>query len=130
MSKSQNDGRVLKFFRVENQNPRALTTRQIEGFNKDGYVKPLDVFTPPEADANRCYFDELLRQTHEQGCESYSINAYQKTDAAIWDLTMHPRILDYVQDLLGENFVCWGTHYFYKLGHDSKSVPWHQAPSY
>ena len=130
MSKPQNDERVLRFFPVENDSPRALTPAQIECFNENGYVKPLDVFTPSEAEENRRYFDELLEQTREQGRDPYSINGYHKTHAAIWDLTMHPRILDYVQDILGENFVCWGTHYFCKLANDPKSVPWHQDASY
>ena len=118
MSKPQNDERVLKFFPVENQSPRALTAAQIECFNKNGYVKPLDVFTPSETEQHRRYFDELLRKTREQGRNPYSINGYHKTHATVWDLRMHPRILDYVQDILGENFVCWGTHYFCKLAND------------
>ena len=130
MSKPQNDERVLKFFPVNNDSPRVLTPAQIECFNKNGYVKPLDVFTPSEADENRRYFDELLEQTHQQGRNSYSINGYQAIHAAIWDLTTHPRILDYVQDILGANFVCWVTHYFCKLPNDPKSVPWHQDASY
>ena len=43
---------------------------------------------------------------------------------------MNPRILALVEDLIGPDFVCWGTHYFCKMPHDPKAVPWHQDASY
>jgi ectoine hydroxylase-related dioxygenase (phytanoyl-CoA dioxygenase family) len=39
-------------------------------------------------------------------------------------------ILDYVEDLVGPNIVCWGTHYFCKMPGDTKTVPWHQDAAY
>ena len=51
--------RELKFFPVQNDSPGKLTCEQIRQFNGLGYVCPLDVFTPEEADFNRRYFDEL-----------------------------------------------------------------------
>ena len=130
MSKPQDEGRVLQFFPTINDNPQVLTREQIEGFNEKGYIKPIDIFTKKEADENRRYLDALLRQTHKDGRNSYSINGYHATHASIWDITTHPRILDYVEDILGPNFVCWGTHYFCKLPRDPKAVQWHQDASY
>jgi len=122
--------RDLMFYPTENANPKTLTQAQVQQYNELGYVFPLDVFTPEEADANRVYFDDIMAQAEAKGHNSYSINGWQKTCAGIYDLVVEPRILDYVQDLLGEDLICWGTHYFCKMPGDEKQVNWHQDASY
>jgi hypothetical protein len=49
------------------------------------------------------------------------------TDLAQWDMAMHPKTLDLVEDILGPNFVMWGSHFFCKQPHDNKPVPKHQV---
>jgi non-heme Fe2+,alpha-ketoglutarate-dependent halogenase len=122
--------RDLTFYPIENTHPKHLTREQIEQYNALGYIFPLDVFTSAEAEANRVYFDDLMAQAEQKGHNSYSINGWQKHCAGIYDLVVEPRILDYVQDLLGENLICWGTHYFCKMPGDEKQVNWHQDASY
>jgi non-haem Fe2+, alpha-ketoglutarate-dependent halogenase len=126
------DERDLSFEPVRNPSPRRLTQEQIAHYNERGYVAPLDVFTPDEADANRAYFDRLLEQlvAFRDGRDTYAINGYQATCRGIWDLCTHPKILDYVEDLVGPNVVAWATHYFCKVPRDPKHVPWHQDASY
>ena len=41
-----------------------------------------------------------------------------------------PRIVALVKDLLGENVIAWGSHFFCKMPHDGKQVAWHQDASY
>jgi non-haem Fe2+, alpha-ketoglutarate-dependent halogenase len=41
-----------------------------------------------------------------------------------------PRIVACIRDLLGENVIAWGSHYFCKLPRDAKRVSWHQDASY
>ncbi len=122
--------RTLEFFPVQNTHPRKLIRQQIREFNERGFVFPLDVFTPEEADANRARFDDLMVRAKAKGHNSYSINGWHRHCAAIHDLVTDPRILDYVHDLLGEDLICWGTHYFCKMPGDSKQVVWHQDASY
>ena len=122
--------RTLEFFPVQNADLRKLNRQQIRQFNERGFVFPLDVFTPEEADANRATFDDLMVRAEAKGHNSYSINGWHRTCAAIQDLVTEPRILDYVQDLVGEDLICWGTHYFCKMPGDSKQVVWHQDASY
>ena len=38
--------------------------------------------------------------------------------------------MDCVQDVIGANVICWGTHYFCKMPNDGKRVSWHQDASY
>lgn len=122
--------RELKFFPVENENPQKLTAEQIRQFNEKGYIFPLDVFTEKEVRANRAYFDRIMGMAKAAGLNSYSINGWHSTCRGIYNLALDSRILDYVQDLLGENLICTMTHYFCKEPGDTKQVNWHQDASY
>jgi ectoine hydroxylase-related dioxygenase (phytanoyl-CoA dioxygenase family) len=48
----------------------------------------------------------------------------------MYDMIIEPRILDYVQDLLGQDLICWGSHFFCKMPGDERRVSWHQDASY
>ena len=122
--------RDLSFHPASNTDPQKLSRQQIRQFNDRGYISPLDVFSPEEADAHRAFFDGILAAATVRGQNSYSINGWHRTCRSIHDLVTEPRILDYVQDLLGEDLICWGTHYFCKMPGEGKRVSWHQDASY
>ncbi len=122
--------RDLRFHPVHHEHPRLLTPAQLRQFDELGYIFPLDVFSPAEAEANRAYFDDLMARAAAAGWDAYSINGWQRHCAGMWDLCTEPRILDYVQDLLGEDLVCWGAHFFCKQPGDERRVSWHQDASY
>ncbi len=122
--------RKLQFFPVENGNPSTLTRAQIQHFNENGFICPLDVFSEAEISQHREYFNQLMEKVLAEGGNGYSINGWHTRCPGIHDLITEDRILDYVQDLLGENLICWGTHYFCKLPGDEKQVSWHQDASY
>ena len=122
--------RRLEFVPASAERPGKLSREQIHQYNEQGFVFPLDVFSADEALANRRYFDHLMEESAQAGWNSYSINGWHQHCAGIHDLVTEPRMLDYVQDLLGEDLVCWGTHYFCKMPGDGKRVSWHQDASY
>ncbi|MCZ6676329.1 MAG: phytanoyl-CoA dioxygenase family protein [Candidatus Poribacteria bacterium] len=122
--------RKLEFSPIENDNPSKLTKEQIQHFNEKGYIFPLDVFSEDEIVAHREYFDQLMAKVMKAGWNSYSINGWHARCPGIYDLVREPRILDYVQDVLGENLIGWATHYFCKMPGDTKRVSWHQDASY
>ena len=122
--------RKLQFFPVENEDPSTLTRAQIAHFNENGFISPLDVFSEAEIAEHRAYFDRLMEEATAAGMNSYSINGWHTRRAGVHDLITEDRILDYLQDLLGENLICWGTHYFCKLPGEEKQVSWHQDASY
>ncbi|MCX5659974.1 MAG: phytanoyl-CoA dioxygenase family protein [Planctomycetota bacterium] len=132
MAEPQGDPRLLRFFPASGENLRRLTREQVRHYNVRGYVKPLSIYTPEQADFNRARFDTLLDEIARanDGRDAYSINGYQAQVASIWDIIVHPVILDFVQDILGPDFVAWGTHYFCKMPGDPRHVPWHQDASY
>lgn len=122
--------RDLKFHPSTVTTPQALTNEQIDAYNRDGYVKGLRVFSSEEMADHRHYFDELLAKVMAAGKDSYSISTAHLTYGRVYDLLTHPRIVAYVKDILGENVVGWGSHYFCKMPHDGKRVSWHQDASF
>jgi len=107
---------------------RRLTDAQIERYNRLGFVQPFDVFTGAEVSRIRRYFDRLMTDLGPQG--AYGINCYQARMAGIWDIATNPRILDHVQDIIGENIICWASAILSKRAGDPKRVPWHQDASF
>lgn len=121
--------RDLSFYPSQCGNPRRLSQEQIAFYNQNGYLKGFRVFNEEQVIANRQYFDGLLADL-EPDKNSYSINGYHAHCRGIYDLVKDSAILEHVQDLLGPNFVCWGTHYFCKMPGDGKTVSWHQDAHY
>lgn len=122
--------RDLRFHPVVNDKPRTLSHAQIEQFNRDGYLKGIRIFTEAESLENRSYFDGLLARVLAEGGDSYSISTAHLKYGRAYDLLTNPRIVACVRDLLGENVIAWGSHFFCKMPRDGKRVSWHQDASY
>jgi ectoine hydroxylase-related dioxygenase (phytanoyl-CoA dioxygenase family) len=122
--------RDLRFYPSQVADPSTLSRDQVAQYNRDGYVKNLTVFSPSEADEIRAYFDELLERAIAAGGDSYSISSAHLTYGRVHDLLREPRIVALVRDILGEDVIGWGSHFFCKMPHDGKSVAWHQDASY
>ncbi|MDA0323993.1 MAG: phytanoyl-CoA dioxygenase family protein [Verrucomicrobia bacterium] len=122
----------LSYKEIENPNPSTLTAEQVSSFNEHGYVKPFAAYDGEGANQQRAYFDRIIRRVQEErpDLDSYAINGWHTACRGIYDVVMNPLILDHVEDLLGPDFLAWGTHYFCKLPHDPKRVAWHQDASY
>ncbi|MCA9110553.1 MAG: phytanoyl-CoA dioxygenase family protein [Planctomycetaceae bacterium] len=122
--------RDLRFYPSTVTSPLSLSTPQVEGFNRDGYVRPVSIFSQEEIAGIRSYFDDLLERTIAAGGNSYSISTAHLKHGRVYDLLTDARIVACVKDLLGENVVGWGSHFFCKMPHDGKAVAWHQDASY
>jgi hypothetical protein len=122
--------RELRFHPVANRRPAKLTPEQIAAFNRDGYIKGIRIFDDEEIAAHRRYLDALLARVMAAGGSSYSIMTAHLKYGKVYDLLRLPRIVAHVKDLLGENVIGWGSHFFCKLPHDGKTVAWHQDAIY
>jgi len=122
--------RDLRFYPSRVAQPETLSCEQVEQYNRDGYVKDLTVFSQTEVDELRGYFDGLLERAIAAGGDSYSISSAHLTYGRVYDLLIEPRIVAFVKDILGEDVIGWGSHFFCKMPHDGKSVAWHQDASY
>ena len=122
--------RNLSFVKVRNENPQALTGSQIGKYNEEGYLMPFDGLPEGEINELRNFFDQILAEALAEGKNSYSISTAHLKFAKIYDLMDHPAIVEPVKDLLGEDLVAWGAHFFCKIPNDRKRVPWHQDCPY
>lgn len=127
LSKTQRD---LRFHPSTVRNPKTLTAEQVAAFNENGYLKGIRIFNQDEIGEIRAYFDELLAKTLAAGGNSYSISTAHIRYGRVYDILTDPRIVACVKDLLGENVIAWGSHFFCKMPGDGKRVSWHQDSSY
>jgi ectoine hydroxylase-related dioxygenase (phytanoyl-CoA dioxygenase family) len=122
--------RDLRFHTLGVENPLALKREQIATFNRDGFLKGIRIFNEKEIAAHRCFFDGLLERVIAAGGDSYSISTAHLKYPEVYDLLASPQVVAVVKDLLGENVIGWGSHYFCKMPRDGKRVSWHQDASY
>ena len=122
--------RDLSFHPVQNTSPRVLTREQIEQFNRDGYIAGIRIYSDDEIKSIRSYFDNLLAKVVAAGGDSYSISSAHLKYGRVWDIVTNAKIVACLRDLLGENIIGWGSHFFCKMPHDGKKVAWHQDSSY
>jgi non-haem Fe2+, alpha-ketoglutarate-dependent halogenase len=122
--------RDLRFHPSTTEHPTTFTPEQIATFNREGYLAGIRIFDEEEMVGVRRYFDELLAKTLAAGGNSYSISTAHLQHARVYDILTHPRIVARIKDLLGENVIAWGSHFFCKMPGDGKRVSWHQDSSY
>ena len=122
--------REVGFVATENSAPEHLTAEQIQHYNEQGYVMPFNALDEREVSELRSFFDGVLAAFIELGRDSYSISTAHLRFAKIYELVKHPGIVGPVTDLLGENVVAWGSHFFCKMPRDGKRVAWHQDSTY
>lgn len=125
-----NSQRDLRFHPAAAENPQTLTREEVSAFNREGYLAGIRIFNEEEIARIRAYFDDLLAKTLAAGGDSYSISTAHLRFGRVYDILTHPRIVACVKDLLGENVIAWGSHFFCKMPGDGKRVSWHQDSSY
>ena len=106
-----------------------LGEQQVQQFQRDGVLFPIDVFRREEVDALRGRLEALARA--EGGKLSSGTN--QKPHLLLpWlaDVTREPRILDAVEGVLGPNILCWASGFFWKPAGDPAYISWHQDSTY
>jgi len=122
--------REVGFVPAVNDSPKHLRREQIDQYNEQGYLLPFEGLNESESVELRAFFDGVLAAFIELGRDSYSISTAHLRFAKIWQLVRHPKIVGPVCDLLGDNVVAWGSHFFCKMPHDGKQVAWHQDSTF
>ena len=103
---------------------------KIEQFRENGFLAPVDVLDTTAADRVRDTFDELERRIGRESAEIGILNRHFE-ERFIWELAIHPTILNWIESILGPNVLLLATHFFCKYGRsESKFVAWHQDVTY
>jgi len=122
--------RDLRFRPSTTTHPVVFTPEQIAAFNRDGYLAGIRIFDEEEIAGIRAYFDDLLAKTLAAGGDSYSISTAHLRYGRVYDILTDARIVARIKDLIGDNVIAWGSHFFCKMPGDGKRVSWHQDSSY
>lgn len=109
---------------------RRLTAAQKEYFDQEGYLHKLPpVFSRDEVQQLDGGLAELLKLLRP-GETSKEIREWHETSRFLYDICTNGAILDYVEDLLGPNFILWGSNFFIKEPRSLSTVGWHQDAYY
>ena len=110
-------------------NVRRLTNKEKQQYSEQGYVKNLPVFSNNGALELQELFEELSSRLPSD-VDINKTNMWHKASKKFHDLCRTAEILDYVEDILGPNFVQWGGQFFHKEPKSGSVVPWHQDAQY
>ena len=98
-------------------------------YERDGYLAPLRVLEPEEADGCWRRMQTLRKERPEDAQTAFSFNPHYLLPW-LYDLARHPRILDQVERVLGPDILVWSSGFFSKMPHDPAYVSWHQDSTY
>ncbi len=98
-------------------------------YAQEGYVVRRGVLTAAEASAASAELDRLMAGNPEVRPE-YLVEPHAK-HAAWLELCRHPRVIQAVREVLGDDLLLIMTHLIVKPPHDGKKIGWHQdSPSW
>ena len=101
----------------------ALTDEQLADYETLGFLHSIPILSPAEV----CKY----RTQTEATCKAIGDHVTRLDQAHLffrwaWELSTHPRLLDFMEQLLGPNILLKSTRLFYKYGRSASYVGWHQ----
>jgi non-haem Fe2+, alpha-ketoglutarate-dependent halogenase len=96
-------------------------------FDARGIAFPIPVLTPEELADVRAHYGRLV-DAHGGTLRSFDRSHYYFGWA--YDLATHPRIVEAVSSVLGDDVVVWGSLILSKPPHDEGFIAWHQDGAY
>ena len=114
---------------------RDLTGHQVERFERDGFLFPIDAMAASEAITFRDRFEQTEKDyaagNHDRPLSHYLMGGGSHAVCPLAsDLCRHPGIVDAVESLLGSDLMAWNVSFFIKDAKDGKVVTWHQDLTY
>ena len=112
-----------------------LDERQIESFERDGFLFPVDAMTADEAAVFRerleCTERDFVAGGHERPLAYYLMGGGSHAVYPLAsDLCRHRGLADAAESLLGPDLMAWGVSFFIKEPGDGRIVTWHQDLKY
>jgi non-heme Fe2+,alpha-ketoglutarate-dependent halogenase len=109
--------------------PGSRGSERARAFDRDGFLFPVDVFSPSEIAG---HFDALRSVEGQFGGHLpslFNVKLYLLMPW-LWNLIHDPRIVDPVADILGGDILCWEASFIAKAPGDRAHVLWHQDAPY
>ena len=109
--------------------PLHLTTQQVSQFREQGFLSPIDIMS--ESDARALAKELQETESRYPGIlEGRNRNNAHLAFSFMDRIAFHETILDVVEDVLGPDFLLWGTVLFIKEPDSPHYVSWHQDATY
>ena len=105
-----------------------LSGKQLESYDRDGFLFPVEVFSDPEIASFRGAFESLIESSRDR-----SPNRFDRLHLFFdWahQIVTHEPLLDVVETILGDDILVYGTLVFSKHPHDLRYASWHQDSFY
>ena len=105
-----------------------------DAYWQDGYLFPIDVIPPEEAQAMRTELESIEKEWLDNGLP-LPLNTYKRVNAhcvmpLAWRIGADPRLLDVVEGLLGPDIMIYAVEFFIKEPRTSHVVSMHQDLTY
>ncbi|MEM7324423.1 MAG: phytanoyl-CoA dioxygenase family protein [Actinomycetota bacterium] len=108
---------------------KVLTDDQVESYQADGWISPLDVLTEAEVADARSKLEAFEAQYGPMSGRPERSRAYLPF-TWVDDIMRHPRLVDAVEDLIGPDILCWNAIFWIKEPGAESFVGWHQDSTY
>ena len=108
---------------------KTLSEQQVRQYQEQGYLSKIRVLSAEQTLEIR---QKLEAFEAEQGKPLNGSQRHKTHLLFTWlnELVRNSKILDAIEDLYGENILCWTTNFFIKEANDPGFVSWHQASTY
>ena len=109
--------------------PKILNKKQINFFNKNGFLFPIKIMEEKEA---FLYRTSLENYEKSKGSKLSGNDKHKSHLLFSWvnKIVNNKNILDAIEDILGPNILCWGSSFFIKEANENSFVSWHQDAEY
>ena len=109
---------------------RRLTEGQKQFYAENGYLLGLPaIYSPAEVAVLNQEYQQLLKLLRS-GEDVKEIREWHEASRYLYDICVHPQILDFVEDILGPNYYLWASNFFAKPPRHPSTVGWHQDAYY
>ncbi len=100
-------------------------------YEQDGFVTGIALFSPEEIARYRARFDALEAREGREKCQ-IGLQGWHFREEFIWQMATDPRVLDLMEQVMGEDLLLLSTHFFCKYPdkEGKKFVAWHQDITY
>ena len=109
--------------------PKKLTAAQQAAYECDGWVTPIDIFSPKEVAQIRAELD-AAEAAHGDQLQAAGRNNAHYVLPALDRIAHDSRILDAVEDIIGHDILVAGTTLFIKEPETEGFISWHQDARY
>jgi hypothetical protein len=119
-------GRIPRVTSDASTRQTVLSDEQINSFERSGFLFPLDVSDPTQAQAMREAWDDFERREELERRGKNSLYNLHVEHDFIWRIASHPTILDALEPLIGPNILLFASRIICKWGREDSFAAWHQ----